>query len=63
MPERANPDTCEHRVLWKSIATDLDGVCVSCDSTISPEWAGQQHWEYDIVNNCWVWQGPCDCKD
>lgn len=72
MAERANPDTCEHRIVQLVPLEDSEdheavaeaiSICVSCDSTLDPEWVGQNHWEYDIDNNVWVWQGRCDCED
>jgi hypothetical protein len=66
MPERANPETCQHRVIQKIEdfhAPDFLGLCVSCDSTLSPEWVGENHWVYNIDHHVWVWEEPCDCDD
>lgn len=62
MSERANPDTCEHRILQlvpfedpedHEAVADAISVCVNCDSTISPEWIAEYSWTYDIDYNVW----------
>ena len=63
---RTNPDTCEHRVI-QSLSVivegmDFLGLCVNCDSTLSPEWISENHWEHGAYN-VWVWTGPCNCEE
>lgn len=61
--EGANPDTCQHRIITR--IGDREeiplGLCLSCDSTLDPEWIRQNHWEYDHKYKNWVWTGRCDC--
>ena len=59
--QRANPDTCEHRVIQLVPDIEYHGLCVSCDSTIDPSWVSESHWELDAGHNWWVWTGPCNC--
>ena len=56
MPERANPDTCEHRIIRPALPAPVRQyliVCVSCDATISEEYMHEFHWEYDIDYDVW----------
>ena len=51
--ERANPETCLHKVLTGT----HDGlvVCVSCDSTIDRDFYDDNQYQYDIDQDVWVW--------
>ena len=57
MPERTNPDTCEHRLAQPIVFNDDEHdhliVCVSCDSTLDQEYCAEYKWIYDIDYNVW----------
>jgi hypothetical protein len=54
--QRADPDTCEHRLAQSVIFSDERDyiiVCVSCDSTLDQEYVAEHKWIYDIDYNVW----------
>lgn len=56
MAERANPDTCEHRIARPALPAPVRQyliVCVSCDATLDEEYLHEFQWTYDIDYDVW----------
>lgn len=59
----ANPETCLHNVVAQMITGTMREpvitiICVTCNSTIDPDFADTKNYHYDIDYNVWVHKNP-----